>query len=563
MRRIFIYLFISIFFSTHLEAQPEFEELLHKTYAQRLEEIKRNIDKVTNHSKDSAAAFQQIEKFRQFAAKHDDKELLLEVDMLPAYYYKRLRGRNVAMVLGLLNNVINKAEAANLPMTQARAMTLLADYYFKDIGNFELAFEEYFKLEKLVTGLSYESFPDKVGIMNDMGEAYFYFADYVHAIHYFKKAVSVKPVPFNWSRYNLARNSLGLCYQLTGNLDSSDYYFNDLLDKKNSAYRPVWEGISRGNLGYNAYLRGQFEKALPLFQADISEAEKRHDWGLASGSLMPTAEISFKQKKYAEAEKQIFLAKDYVVRSRQYNRYAVLYPLLSKWYAYKGQPALSAVYLDSAIYVKDSLARKFRTLQLLRAEQKAELLRHRAEIAGMDAEKRMKTLERNILIVSIIVLMTVAFYVYQNQRRKHRQQQLMLDIELKKKEKELADFGKRISEQNKLIETLEQQFGENSNNTALEQIRQVTILTDEEWEQFRALFAQVHAGYLQRLQQKFPDLTPAETRFMALAKLGFSNKEMGAMQGVSSSNIRNIWRRLRKKFGLSEEASFKDLADTV
>ncbi len=570
MKQILIYLLLSLVAFNSLDAQPEFELLLKKPYAKRIEETKKVIDKIANAKIDSAGVFKLIDQYRQFAINSGDKELILEADMLPVYYFKRHSNNNPERFPNSLQYVINKAAKEKILTTQARAMTIRAEHYFKSIGNYELAFEEYFNLEKLIRQIPYESFPDELGIMKDIGEAYFYFSDYPKAIQYLKQAIQFTPIQFNGQGYNLALNSLGLCYQLTGNLDSSDYYFNKLLDKSGPIHREVWESISKGNLGYNLYLRGDYENAKPFFEADISVAEKKHDWGLASGSLIPMAEISFKSKQYGLAEKQLFLAKEYIIRSGQYKRYSNLYPLLSKWYAYKGQLALSSVYLDSAIYVKDSLARKFRLLQLLRSEQKAERLEHLAEIDRIDDERKLKILQRDLLVVSVFALMAIAFYVYRNQRKKHLQQKKIMDLELAGKQKELLAatlqleiFSKNISEQNVLIETLEKQFGENSNNEALEQIRQVTILTDAEWEQFRMLFAKVHAGYLQRLQLKLPDLTPAEIRFMALAKLGFSNKEMAAMQGVSTNNIRNIWFRLRKKIEIREDASYKELADTV
>ncbi len=570
MNRLFLFLFFCVFIFSRVSAQPAYDSVLNKSYVKRIDSLKKIIDRIVERGDDSVWAFQQIEKFRQFAIKHGDKEIEMEADMIPAYFFSRNRGNNHALVISTLQNVINKAEAKGMLIIQARAMVMLSEYYFKAIGNYVIAFEEYFKLEKLTAKIPYEEFPDKIAILYNIGEAYFYFSDYPQTIQYLRKAIQFQAIPYNRRWYNLALNTLGLSYQLINNLDSSDYYFNRLLDKKDPMHLQVWETITMGNLGYNLYLRGAYEKAIPFFEVDIAEAEKKRDWGLASGALIPWADILFKQKKYAEANKKMFLAKEYVIRSGQYKRYSTLYPLLSKWYAFKNELSLSELYLDSAIYVKDSLARKFRTLQLLRAEQKAELLKHRSEIAEIDLEKKIKTLQRDILIGCIILLIIITIFVYQGQKRKHKQEKLILDMELANKKIELAaatgqleDFSKSITEQNKLIETLELQFGENSNNEALEQIRQVTILTDEEWEKFRTLFTQVHGGFLQRLLQKLPDLTPAETRFMALAKLGFSNKEMAAIQGVSSNNIRNIWHRLRKKFSFAEDASYKELADSI
>jgi tetratricopeptide (TPR) repeat protein len=559
---------IALLLVTRAQAQSEFEPLLHKTYAQRIDYLKKVIENIAIGTSDSAA-FSGIERFRAFAKKHDDKELILEADLMTAYHLKKYSA-DFALVDHKLNEVIGKAIAEGIVTTEARTRDMLADHYFKGEGLYEQAFDELFKLGKLLESIPDDVLPDKLYHIYHIGEAYYFFGDYREAIDYFKRALLIKPVAFNLNGFNATRNTLGLCYRHLGILDSSDHYFNLLLDKKGHVYNEVWAGIAKGNLGYNCYLRGEYEKAIPLFSADIKAAVAMQDWGLACGSLIPLADIYFKQGRIADAERLIWQAKKYVILSDQYHRYETLYPLLSKLYAAKGQTVLSNLYLDSTVFVKDSLARKFSALQLLRAQQKSVLQQHQAEMEKVGAEKKVKTLERNLLIAFVLVAMIGALYVYNNQQRRHKNQKFLLDMQIAAKEKELLlatvqlkDFARSISEKNQLIETLENQFGANSNNAALEQLRQVTILTDEEWENFRSLFGEVHSGYLQRLKEKLPGLTPAETRFMALAKLQLSNKEMAAVLGVSTQNIRTIWYRLRKKLNLPEEGGIEELAESI
>jgi DNA-binding CsgD family transcriptional regulator len=535
---------IALLLVTRAQGQSEFEPLLHKTYAQRIDYLKKVIENIAIGTSDSAA-FSGIERFRAFAKKHDDKELILEADLMTAYHLKKYSA-DFALVDHKLNEVIGKAIAEGIVTTEARTRDMLADHYFKGEGLYEQAFDELFKLGKLLESIPDDVLPDKLYHIYHIGEA------------------------FNLNGFNATRNTLGLCYRHLGILDSSDHYFNLLLDKKGHVYNEVWAGIAKGNLGYNCYLRGEYEKAIPLFSADIKAAVAMQDWGLACGSLIPLADIYFKQGRIADAERLIWQAKKYVILSDQYHRYETLYPLLSKLYAAKGQTVLSNLYLDSTVFVKDSLARKFSALQLLRAQQKSVLQQHQAEMEKVGAEKKVKTLERNLLIAFVLVAMIGALYVYNNQQRRHKNQKFLLDMQIAAKEKELLlatvqlkDFARSISEKNQLIETLENQFGANSNNAALEQLRQVTILTDEEWENFRSLFGEVHSGYLQRLKEKLPGLTPAETRFMALAKLQLSNKEMAAVLGVSTQNIRTIWYRLRKKLNLPEEGGIEELAESI
>src|SRR5262249_28447877 len=126
-------------------------------------------------------------------------------------------------------------------------------------------------------------------------------------------------------------NTLGLCYQELRLLDSSDYYFNLTYRKASAENIMAWQGISSGNFAYNFFLRKQYDKAIPLFEKDIDIAIEFHDWGLASGSLMPLAAINLERNNIVKADKLLQQARRYIYMSGQYKRLQTLYPLLSNY----------------------------------------------------------------------------------------------------------------------------------------------------------------------------------------------------------------------------------------
>ena len=97
----------------------------------------------------------------------------------------------------------------------------------------------------------------------------------------------------------------------------------------------------------------------------------------------------------------------------------------------------------------------------------------------------------------------------------------------------------------------------------ISQLQQLSLVTEAEWENFRVLFEKVHAGFLFRLRQKMPELSPADTRFLALTKLNLSNKEIANALGVGVGAVRTAKSRLRKKLELGEEGSIEDFIQTV
>jgi tetratricopeptide (TPR) repeat protein len=544
-----------------LAAQSRFDSLLHKTYVQR-EPLLWKIGDAVHFQPDSTLAFRLTDSLCTFAKEHHDEALTLEATLYKIWYLRNRYPGQKDRILSMLNRVIHESSAAGITLVEAKAHDMLAEYYWFDIRNYELALEQYQQLDRLLQPISPAVFPDKVQHIFHIGVAYFHFKDYPTAIHYFRKVLDI-PVTARFSySYKHAVNTMAFAYQELNNLDSAGYLWKLLHHYCEQQKDTTWIGIIQGNLGYIEYLRGHDEKAIPLMQFCIRQAIVDQDWGLAAGSLMPLATIYFQQNKVKDAEAAVREAKTYVERSGQYSRYRSLYPLLAKLSTALGQEQLAGRYMDSAVIVMDSLNRTFSGLLMARALQKEAINEQKAKLAEIENSRKLTNLKFYGLLTLAVILLLVVIYIYRNKRRLHRQEQALKEMQLKETAKELSmaktqlqDFTRNMAEKNKLIENLEEQFGANK---ILEELQQSMLLTGKDWGRFRELFEQVYPGYLQRLGEKIPGISPSEIRLMALAKLNFSNKEMASALGVSPQAIRVTWHRLRKKAGLQEEIRLEE-----
>lgn len=550
-----------------LTSNAQYETLLHKTYAERAPLLWKIGDSVY-HQSDSSKAFLVAGSLREFGKKHNDIALQLEAELYATYYIKNYFPQQEQRILNTLDDIIRRAIESKAWVAELKAKTILADYYWKDLQNYELALEEYNELDHMLDRIKISEYPEKVQVLYNMGSAYFSFKDYNKAIGYFRKVPQIKTVAdFQEYCYIQSVNTMGIAYQELGKLDSSDYCFNQLYRYCTRQKDTTWMNIVKGNLGQNEYLRGHFEQAIPLMKECIEQAIIDRDWGLASGSLMPLAEIYFKQNKIAEAIATTLQAKDFVERSGQYRRYRYLYPLLAKMYAYKGNTELSGMYMDSALLVTDSLNRQFSGIMMARALQKDAITEQRAKLTDVQNRKKLLTFKFYIFLSLVVIIFFITINIYRNKRIKHEHEQLLKDIQLKEKDKELLsaqaqlmDFTRHLAEKNQLIHQFEKR---NGNNKVLEELEHSIILTGKDWGHFRNLFEQVYPCWLQRLTEKIRGISPSETRMMALAKLNFSNKEMAAALGVSQQAIRVTWHRLRKKMDLPEDETIEELVNRI
>jgi DNA-directed RNA polymerase specialized sigma24 family protein len=540
-------------------AQNHYERLLNKTHAQRVQPL-LTFYHVYLLNEDSSLVFRRIDSVRAVADAHQDDDLAMEVSLMYAHYFYYRAHFDGAKTLSIIDSIKQEAIARKKVWAEALAENMAALHNFNTLQNYELAFEHHQRVYNLIKDLSPQEFPHKQNCLNQMADEYYAFNDFEESIQYNRLALEAEPAfkLYPPAMRIIILNTLGLSYQKLGRLDSSDYYLNEAYRQAAKENNIAWQGISSGNLGYNAFLRKQFDTAIPLLEKDVEIAVQTSDWGLASGSLMVLGDISLQRRDIARARQRLSQAREYVYRSEQYQRLQILYPLLSKLYSAEGNGALAAMFLDSALFVKDSVARKLNALQMLRAKQKVDIEKFRAEMDNIESERKLNMLERDILIAVVLLMMGVAIYIYKEQRKKYRLKQ----EELENASRRLNDFARNISEKNALIEMLEQQHGDETSE-ALEQLRKSTILTDEAWEHFRELFEKVHHGFLQRLKEKIAGLTPAETRFIVLSKLGLSGKEMANMLGIGVDAIRQLRSRVRKKLNLGDETGLEDFVTHI
>lgn len=549
----------------------QYDSVLHKTFIEKrpfLSNFYRKILKIHDATFQGKQAI--IDELKAFGEKNNDESLVTEAALAQAWL-QLLESPQRKLETRLMKEFIAGRLKKKDYISAARAYRTLAELYWRKGENYELAFENYFKNIETGKLLTEDVYPEKMTDCASIGAAYYSFKEYSKAIFYLKQGLTYKPPAPLAPVQSDIRNTLGLYYQKTGNLDSSDYYFNQVLQNETQRHEE-WRGIVMGNLGYNYYLRGDYAKAIPMLEQDIAIATKYGSPEFGNKSIIWLANIYLNQRNIAKAEEMTQQARQFIVSKDLFEQYQFFYPLLSKLYSAKGDLKKGQQYLDSALWAKDSVEKKFSAMQLARAQQKIDAEQQQQELAKLEQEKKNKILQRNVLVGFLVLASVLAFYIYRLIKRRHQQEQLVKDLTLQKKEQELLaadqqlkDFARNFQDKSKMLEQLEAQLHlkGNEDEKMLEQLQQTTLLTDEQWANFRQLFDKVHSGYLVRLKEKLPDLSPGEIRYMALAKLHFNNKEMAAALGISQQTVRVTAHRLRKKLHLPEEGSLAELVNSI
>ncbi|MCD8539280.1 MAG: hypothetical protein LRY55_05585, partial [Leadbetterella sp.] len=260
------------------------------------------------------------------------------------------------------------------------------------------------------------------------------------------------------------------------------------------------------------------------------------------------------------AKTYIDMAYRYIRLSRQTDRLRRLYPVMSKWHAARGQQRQAALYLDSALVAAKRFNEKFNALKLMRANQEITASRQEATLQKLQAAASKQRMVRNTIIGGLLAALLGILFIYRTTVDRNRTQRKLQQMELDRARQELENaqklldgYTRKIHNNSRIIQSIEDSQSPGADDPVLQQLRTSTILTENDWEDFREQFHKIYPGFTEKLQERHADLTSAEIRYLLLLRLGLANPEIAHALGISPASLRVTWHRLRKKLGLSAD----------
>ncbi|MEZ4686620.1 MAG: tetratricopeptide repeat protein [Bacteroidia bacterium] len=217
--------------------------------------------------------------------------------------------------------------------------------------------------------------------------------------------------------------------------------------------------------------------------------------------------------------------------------------------------------------LEDSLLSVEKERQLRQISENYEREKAALENEQLRLELKSRTRERFALAAIGLLIAIVALLVSNRQRMRIRQAGAVHEQEKEKLEERMKNYMQRVLEKNSLVEKLEGQLAaiEVKDNEAearrtarLTELRQMKILTEEDWRTFRQHFESVYRGFLDRLTDQYPELTKGERRMFVLIKLNLSTSEIADILGISLDSVKKARYRLRKKLQLPDDQPLND-----
>ena len=393
---------------------------------------------------------------------------------------------------------------------------------------------------------------------------------------YYKKAKTI------YEKLNLEQDLKSINNNIAINLNTMGYYaesiplFLETIDynKRNNynndlagAYDNI--GTAYYNLDSIAIAKSYFEKSLALSQnfgeTSLVGLNYRHLGETYMKENKPKIALDYFKKSLAISE-ETGTSKKMIT---DYLRLSQAYSALGQFEnAYKNH--VSYHKLHDEILNEENIERMNQLEISYQSEKKEnELVIQKAEIEVLKQKEEISKNRQRLLgigSISLLLFATGLFYGLRQKMKRNKIQREQLDASLQFKEKELTTHALHLAHKNEVLLGLKSQLKElkahhpNSRNyqNVINTIN-LDINNDNNWEQFRTYFEDVHKDFNTKVKRNYPGVSVNDLRLMSLLKMNLSSKEIANILNISTEGVKKARYRLRKKLNLNTEESLQEL----
>jgi len=363
-------------------------------------------------------------------------------------------------------------------------------------------------------------------------------------------------------------NTLGLINREQGYLDSAKIYFEKALLIARRTDNEPWIAVLSGNLGHYYWTRKEFSKSRSLTAKDYTISLKTNQKGSAINALSLLIDLDLNDNRTDDARKKLLELENLVngeyniQHNRTYfkSRTAVLEAV--------GQHKEALESYRTVVRYSDTINRLSDIENLKKTEFQIDFERKQAEVSLLhEKEKRSKLVIYGLTGITVLAFLIFILILNLVTKRRKRDKEIaalehaQFERELNATDKEMRTILSNLIEKNRLIEQLTEEIDQfqasggqpqEEKIKLLDRLQSFTLLTDDDWLDFKKLFEKLNPGFFTRVLSHFPDLTNAEIRLTTLIKLNLSNLEMARALGISPDSVRKTSLRLRKKLDMEQ-----------
>lgn len=393
---------------------------------------------------DSVESVMMFEKLISQARREGEKSIELEIQLYKLRQEEEFAQANYQELKNLYLELVDRLSSGNNKVILAAGQFFTAQLLWNRLQDYNtsmLYFEKAYQNARSVSDSLYL----KQQIIYQIGEKYYYLNDYDTAIDFFHEANEVTNPYDPHHPFISINNTLGLAYRVQGKLSKSKSCFERGLFHAEKAQAKVWVGILNGNLGHVYLLQGDTAKGITLLQKDKEISLERGAKKSASGALIELSRLNAHKGQTSLAEAQLDSSLNLINGKLPFHRRKAYYSVKSAIFRNKADWKNAALYIDSALFIRDSLIKKEDALRLVRINQRLELEETKSAIKQAEEKQRRQRQQIQMMVGVLLLLMTGGALLYRQKRKtdraRKRSDKLLLNILPESVAEELKQYG--------------------------------------------------------------------------------------------------------------------------
>ncbi|WP_299125871.1 tetratricopeptide repeat protein [uncultured Winogradskyella sp.] len=445
-----------------------------------------------------------------------------------------------------------------------------------DLGNFDDAIATHIEALKIKEAIKSEPWNIAYSYYN-IGYSYNSISNFEMSNTYLEKAKAIFSTLTNYEEEINATNSL-----IANNLKHSKQY-----EKAIAMYKEIIPQYKAMN--YNNDLAGAYNslgqiymetdsisKAKKLFEKSLDISKNYEQKALVALNLSELGNVELRLNNNKKAllyyEEALTIDKETQAKDNIKNDYLDISKAQAKLGNYEKayENHLSFFELHDELLNTENIERiNELEIQYQTEKKEKELIIKENEIKLLEERKKKAENEKLFLIISLIGALSLAIAIVYGLRQRMKRNKIereKLDNDLAFKEKELTTHALHLAHKNEVLLDLKSQLKELKSNSPNSRSYQKVINTinldinnDNNWEQFRNYFEDVHRDFNSKVKRSYPEVSNNDLRLMSLLKMNLSSKEIANILNISIEGVKKARYRLRKKLNLSTEESLQEL----
>lgn len=439
--------------------------------------------------------------------------------------------------------------------TNAAIIFLQCDIYDKALEFFLKALNIMEKEKNAVNILS---------IKNNIGGVYFRLNKPESALTYFTEALHKTEELINEGdssqQQNLHAfyNNIGLCYDRLEQPDKAIQYIEQAIALCDTAnYEHL--GQYYNNIALYYHNKGEKNKALDCIRKSIGYNRKiDNEMGLGKNYLK-LAQLFYNDNDTKESrkytEKAIAIAKEIHSKSLLQHAYQLYINLCEMEHDYQE----ANVYLKKLFDLKDELFNDTIASKITALKLQYDFDKRTTETQIKNQNKELRYQLILVIILSLLGGITLLYFLANSRNKRIRLEKQSLEKDLEFKNKELTSNVMFLLRNSDLIYSIINRLHQLKSSLKSQQASEIknivnelqSVMKNDLWDEFKVHFNQVYLDFYKKLQEYYPDLSPADLKLCAFLRLNMSSKEIAALCGVTVKSVEVMRSRLRKKLNIA------------